>query len=64
MPSFSVTAALTTLLFVEDKVTLTLVAVKYLVCEENRVPTHDDAIVNCNRMNNLLNLDLVLEIES
>jgi hypothetical protein len=64
MPSFSVTAALTTLLLVEGKVTL----IECLVCEKSReglsddkVPTHDEAIASCNRMNDLLSFELVLE---
>jgi hypothetical protein len=54
MPSFSVTVALTTLLLVEGKVTVTRgVADKCLVCEKSReglsddkVPTHDEAIAS------------------
>jgi hypothetical protein len=70
MPSFSVTVALTTLLLVEGKVTVTRgVADKCLVCEKSReelsddkVQTHDDAIASCNTMNDLLSFDLVLEL--
>jgi hypothetical protein len=46
MPSFSVTAALTTLLLVEGKVTLTRpgVADKCLVCEKSREGLSDDKV--------------------